>query len=209
MNSHGGRLTIAAMGAMLLFTVPASITSADHGVDSMYRNPGQDNCREGIPRQDVCRADNINHTWFLSPGYSADMLNASVSAMNSWGTTDVNTFRESSLSYLVTDVHFWPDPALQGTTTLGNVDCLKALDWLRCNAYNARIRPDVYTGGYNLAKAVICHEAGHTLGLLHGSDSVPQVSDQQAAMGCMRTDPLTGAMRFPGTHNLHQLNSAY
>lgn len=119
MNSHGGRLTIAAMGAMLLFTVPASITSADHGVDSMYRNPGQDNCREGIPRQDVCRADNINHTWFLSPGYSADMLNASVSAMNSWVRLMSTLFENRRFLTLLQTYTSGPIPHFRALRPLG------------------------------------------------------------------------------------------
>lgn len=205
-TSKGLSSTVAVA---LVLAVSSTAARGDHGVDNMYRNTGQPDCRQGTPRWDVCRADNTAHSWYLSSGYSNDMLNASISAMSGWGTSDINTVRETSLSYLETDVHFWSDSSLTGTNTLANTDCLRAMDWLRCNAYQVRTRPDVYTGDYNLAKAVVCHEAGHTLGLLHGSESVPQVSNQQAELGCMRTNPLTGDMRFPGSHNIQQLNSAY
>lgn len=133
--------------------------------------------------------------------------------MSDWGTTDVNTVRETTLSYLETDVHFWQDSALAGTNTLANTDCLVAASWLKCGAYQVRLRPDVFQGTYNLAKAVVCHETGHTLGLLHGADSIDgngeRVSNQSAALGCMRTAPLTGGMRFIGDHNIWEVNRIY
>lgn len=101
------------------------------------------------------------------------------------------------------------DNALTGTNTLANTDCLTAVNWLRCGAYQVRIRPDVYQGGYNLAKAVVCHETGHTIGLLHGSQTNPQVSNKNANLGCMRTEPLTGEMRFIGEHNLWEADRMY
>jgi hypothetical protein len=197
--------------ALVLLLGGSTAAQGDHGVDNMYKNTGQPDCRAGSPRQDVCRADNLSHSWFISSGYSTTMLDATISAMGGWGHTDIdmNTVRETSLSYLYTDIHFWSDTSLTGTNALGNTDCLTAIDWLRCGAYQVRIRPDIYTGGYDLAKAVVCHEAGHTLGLLHGSQSVPVTSNQSVELGCMRTAPLTGDMRFRGTHNIWQINSAY
>lgn len=165
----------------------------------------------GSPRQDVCRADNSAHTWYISTGYSSRMLDAAISAMNAWGhtDTDLSVYRDTTLSYLETDIHFWSDAALVGTDTLANTDCLAAVDWLRCKAYQVRVRPDVYTGGYNLAEAVVCHEAGHTLGLLHGLESSPVVSNQNVNLGCMRTEPLTGNMRSRGAHNVWEINRVY
>lgn len=195
--------------AIVVLVVSGALTARSDHVDSMYRNPGQPDCREGSPRQDVCRTDDTDYTWYLNSGYSADMLNAAISAMNGWGTTDVNVRRESSLSYLITEAHFWPDTSLSGTSTLGNTDCLVAVGRTRCGAYQVRIRPDVYSGGYNLAKALICHEAGHTLGLLHGGQANPGLSNQNATLGCMRTQPLTGDMRFPGPHNIAEINRSY
>jgi hypothetical protein len=210
MGSRPSKKLSAAIGIAALMLVGSSLPSgADHGIDNAFKNPGQPDCRQGSPRWDICRADNATHTWFLAGGYSSNFFNAAVSSMNDWGTTDINTVRETTLSYLETDVHFWQDSALAGTNTLANTDCLVAVDWLRCGAYQIRVRPDVYQGTYNLAKAVVCHETGHTLGLLHGADSNPQVSNQSTALGCMRTAPLTGDMRFIGDHNIWEANRIY
>lgn len=65
----------------------------------MYRNTGQPDCRAGTPRWDVCRADNITHTWFMAGGPSAAFRSGATSAMTVWGDyTDINTVQESSLS---------------------------------------------------------------------------------------------------------------
>ncbi|WP_162801962.1 hypothetical protein [Ornithinimicrobium murale] len=123
--------------------------------------------------------------------------------------TDINPVHDSTLSYLETDMHLWIDSSLPANTW-GNVDCLKAQDFLRCNSYNVRINSVLNnnTIGYNATKALVCHEAGHTVGLLHGNEAVPWRANDHAELGCMVT-PIDGDLRGLGDHNNHQINSAY
>lgn len=142
--------------------------------------------------------------------FSARLTNATESAMVSMGYyTDINTSKDSVLYYLDTDMHLWIDNSMP-SGVWGNVDCLSAADYLRCSAYNVRLHPALNndTIRYNATKALVCHEAGHTVGLMHGEDAVPVQDNDDIDLGCM-VSPIDGDLRTLGAHNNHQINSAY
>ncbi|WP_402372975.1 hypothetical protein [Isoptericola rhizosphaerae] len=50
---------------------------------------------------------------------------------------------------------------------------------------------DILPGNYQ--KKVICHESGHAVGLLHGSEASPKLSRGDDRLGCMQTPVPDGA----------------
>ncbi|MFI6288959.1 hypothetical protein ACIBCM_30155 [Streptomyces sp. NPDC051018] len=71
----------------------------------------------------------------------------------------------------------------------------------KCDQHYIRIEPSAYHEG------VVCHEAGHAVGLLHGEDAAPALNDSHPALGCMRK-PIGLGMTL-GANNRSQINSNY
>lgn len=204
---HGAAVGMAVIATLGMQHVAAPPAASHHGVDNMFKNSGDADC--GPSGSHVCRADNLTHTYYYQ-SFSSRLTNATESAMTSMGYyTDINVSKESSLSYLETDMYLWIDNSLPAGIW-GNVDCLSEVNYLRCRAYNVRIDPVLNDGtvGYNATKALVCHEVGHTVGLLHGVDAVPAQGNGDNDLGCMVT-PIEGALRTLGAHNNQQINAAY
>ncbi len=56
--------------------------------------------------------------------------------------------------------------------------------------------------------ALVCHETGHALGLMHGSESSPVTNNSSSKLGCLRT-PFDEEYRSLGPNNVTQLKDTY
>lgn len=63
-------------------------------------------------------------------------------------------------------------------------------------------------GGWYHRDGLVCHETGHAVGLTHGADANPRVSNQKMALRCMRT-PATHPDDKLGTNNQQNINQTY
>ncbi|MHC5260812.1 hypothetical protein ACYSUO_23260 [Streptomyces sp. UC4497] len=71
-----------------------------------------------------------------------------------------------------------------------------------CDQQYIRIRGNG-TYSYDMA----CHETGHAVGLTHGSDAYPAISDHNNALACMTTSPVeTWSL---GSSNTQNINAVY
>ena len=80
--------------------------------------------------------------------------------------------------------------------------------WTWCDAVAGSLQCDQHYAKfeYNPGRALACHETGHAVGLTHGSDADPHVSDEQSDFACMRTPVVDELL---GAHNASQINSTY
>ncbi|CCH73116.1 exported hypothetical protein [Nostocoides australiense Ben110] len=86
----------------------------------------------------------------------------------------------------ITDIIFQKSSVGFEGSTIGFTWCDDALDGYRCDQQYVRFKhdPNVFFPD----RALICHEAGHAVGLLHGNDSYPFTSNTSTSVnGCMVT----------------------
>lgn len=80
--------------------------------------------------------------------------------------------------------------------------CNNAATVLKCDqAYSAFRTNSLITDG------LACHETGHAVGLVHGSDASPRLSNTDPSLGCMMrpVDPTTGL----GRNNINEIDATY
>jgi hypothetical protein len=91
----------------------------------------------------------------------------------------------------------------RGTQSAGVAWCNDAVSATKCDQhYNA----------YNNATPfpeVVCHESGHAVGLTHGQEADPRVSNTDSALGCMQMPPPGTNTGQLGSHNRGQINGTY
>jgi hypothetical protein len=81
-------------------------------------------------------------------------------------------------------------------------DRVNGNDW-RCDQAYVRIEGH----GWYQNHGVTCHETGHAVGLVHGAEAAPKLSQQDSRLGCMVTN-----MQPPsslGTNNRQFINAVY
>lgn len=94
----------------------------------------------------------------------------------------------------------WQEGDVSGSAT-GRTWCDDPVGIRRCDQHYIRIEP----GHFN--RGLTCHEMGHAVGLTHGGDAYPSVSNQLASLACMRTPVSTTDVLGP--HNRDQINVNY
>jgi hypothetical protein len=97
--------------------------------------------------------------------------------------------------------------------TLGTARCMDPVNSLRCNQHRVRYDSDQACSSScsdNFLRSIACHESGHSVGLTHGDQASPTVSNLDADLGCLRT-PLRRSSPYYalGGHNAGQINGEY
>lgn len=161
----------------------------------------------------LCRADNNYHEYYFAGNTTYDFRVANQALVNLDNHTDFTTARVFDAEFVPgqTDLYITTWAAFTGTTTLGQAVCVTVATADICSAYHIRIRPDVSNDAdiqFARAKALICHESGHSIGLVHGQDADPGVSSTATSLECMKT-PLDPGSRILGEHNVDQINANY
>ena len=122
---------------------------------------------------------------------------------NVYGLIDLSVIRHKSPVYSggsETDIIFeyrtdMPDPYL------GFAWCDDAVNSTKCDqhyvAFDAATPPS----------STACHEAGHAIGLTHGSEASPSQNLTSSSLGCMKT-PTDGTATLPSSVT-DQINSTY
>ncbi|MGH3447251.1 MAG: hypothetical protein ACRDP4_06470 [Nocardioidaceae bacterium] len=78
----------------------------------------------------------------------------------------------------------------------------KAANWYGCDQQYVRIQ-----GGGYYKRGLACHETGHAVGLVHGKQATPPVSNQRKALRCMRKTPALHDKL--GKNNRQNINQTY
>ncbi|MEO3806028.1 hypothetical protein [Nonomuraea sp. B1E8] len=151
----------------------------------------------------VCQTDNTYWTIFRENTLeSIDKERVKTVLQEQFGPTDL-------------EVHFPSDPVWTGDNETdlifaeGDVPgdnegitwCDDPMQMYACDQHMVRIQSGHYTYG------LICHEAGHAVGLLHGQNAWPQVGNQHHQLGCMKKTPPYDAVL--GSVNKDNINGVY
>lgn len=78
--------------------------------------------------------------------------------------------------------------------------CNDAVSDFRCDQHYAAFRYSTPS------KEIVCHETGHTMGLTHGQQADPRISNTDSSLACMQTPVPTYVL---GGHNTNLINQTY
>ena len=179
--------------------------SANH-YDSMYPtgNAGW-TCSDGDRTDNFCQTDNATLTAFFGQSMSAGGESNTRATLNdSYTTTALNVSYPSTVvltGSAETDIVYRVDASQVPSGFIGWTYCDDAVSLYQCDQHYVyfEFQPSI---------TLACHETGHAVGLTHGDDASPQVSNTADSLHCMRT-PISYADRWVGQHNADQINATY
>lgn len=195
-------------------TRQASVTSGDSdhapaAFDNMY--PTQNLSRSCQFDVAPCRTETRLYDFYLHSSLPSTFKGGARSAMDNMDNTDMITYELTYAQMDPDEVDGYIIVTQLGNTLAGRASCARA-DPNRpsvCRSYRLYIDDVASTSDWAYAKALTCHESGHSIGLTHGDSAYPAVSRTHPDLACMRT-PATREERYidRGTQD-DQINATY
>lgn len=156
----------------------------------------------------IKQTDNSNVSYYMDSNGAFELEQEDKQIVNSmldlrYRPTDLAFSYDSSPTFSgsgETDT-IWQEGAVSGSAE-GRTWCDDPVGEFRCDQHYIRIE-----GGGSYTLSLTCHEMGHAVGLTHGSDAAPSVSDTNSNLHCMKTP--TGGTSTLGAHNRNQINAVY
>jgi len=172
-------------------------------VDSMMPTANyHPSCIDGNPGDPFCQTDNADLTvWREGSLTSTGKANIASVLNNEFAPTDLVVIFASTPSYsgsAETDI-IYQQGSVPGTD-IGLTWCNDAVTSTKCDQHYNRF--DSASPG----TAIACHETGHAVGLTHGQQASPQLSNEDTSLQCMRKSAPTSNL---GTHNTGMINVTY
>lgn len=163
-------------------------------------------CSSGDPGEGYCQTDNADLTYYMQSSLSSTEDGNVYYTMARFSLTTLNTSYDSSPSYSggsETDIIFQ-----KGTYGIGSGDdavawCEDSVSSLKCDQHYVRGLTTT-----TLHRGLTCHESGHSVGLTHGQQASPQISDQNESLGCLQKSTSSSDSEL-GDHNSDEINSTY
>lgn len=186
------------MGYVLL----APAAAAHHGPDSIYKTVNMPmNCSTSI----FCHTDNTAMTYFSESSLNATAKGNITTVLNDkYHPTDLNVSVESPPSYTggaETDVIYQVNASAVPWYAQAYAWCDDPIDSVKCDQHYVAFK----SNDIAINNAIACHETGHTVGLTHGAQAYPTMSETDSNLGCMGTPaPYT----LP-VHQTSQINAIY
>lgn len=180
----------------------APLASATH-VDNMYFTVNAFwTCSDG---SSFCQTDNAGLTWhdeasitITGHAYLNNVLETQ------FEPTDLSVGYTSTPSYsgsAETDVIFRQGTLPDGT--LGQATCNDSVSDEKCDQQYVTFSVSTPTS------TVICHEAGHGVGLTHGQQANPTRSNGDDSLGCMQYPDSQVLIAELGSHNVAMINATF
>lgn len=198
------------LGRYLALTVLVSSVAVVHGTGAAYANH-YDSIFPAFTNpcpvdRGVCQADGRDH--YVYVGFLGPQFQAGVTATlnGSYNTTHL-VVHYSNPPTGDTDViyHYGDVPGPDDAVTR----CLSPIDNFRCNQFDVTFDANTLCPcSADFIRAIACHETGHTVGLLHGDNAIPTVSNLTGSLMCMRKPVYDGDYPL-GSHNADQIDSVY
>lgn len=225
--SMSTRRTVAILAILAGVGVGAAESAAADHADTMFTNSRtSQTCWKGyVQNSTPCRADNSTHTVFFRSTVPSNVVSATSDSLTDsyHAGTDLSVIFHNSgtVSYsggAETDVIYGGTSQNLPPGVNGWMYCDDPIEtWYgaatkRCDqAYVIFNRNTTSSFSFSQAKSVGCHETGHTVGLLHGSDADPfGLSDGDSSLACMRTQvPNASLNPYMKAHNVHEVDRTY
>ncbi|MFJ9109914.1 hypothetical protein [Streptomyces sp. NPDC102283] len=207
-GSLGRRAAVPAVGlaALLVATGVAWAAATDNMVPTNNYNKG---CYTGSADSGVvCQTDNAQVTYYMDSGGSNALENVDKNIVqkmmsSQYAPTDLSISYDSTPTWSgssETDIYY-AEATVPGSIN-GTTWCNDTASTYRCDQTYIRIE-----GGGFYTPGLSCHETGHAVGLLHGSNASPKLSKTNKALGCMRT-PVNYSEPL-GSSNKENINGLY
>lgn len=195
-------LRLAILISILIVSLP-TVAHAHHGVDNMVPTRNYiGSCGTGSPSSGFCQTDNATLTVYRESSLSSTGRTNIAAALNDeYAPTDLSVSFVSTPSYsgsAETDI-IYQQGTVSGTAD-GIAWCNDAVSSTKCDQHYNRF------DSASPSKALACHETGHAVGLTHGADAYPALSQGDNSLGCMTTPVETSDL---GTHNTSMINATY
>jgi hypothetical protein len=191
-------LALATVGALGAGTA-AFATHVDNMFKTANYNP---DCRDGSLGDPFCQTDNATLTVFRQSSLSSTgRSNIAAALNNEYAPTDLSVSFPSTPSYsgsAETDI-IYQQGTVSGTAD-GIAWCNDAVSSTKCDQHYNRF------DSTSPSRALACHETGHAVGLTHGQQASPQLSNGDNSLGCMTTPVETSDL---GSHNTNMINATY
>lgn len=195
--------TAAVFALVLGLLIGGAPVVLAHHIDSMFPTPFTSaSCSGGGMGTTFCQTDNATLTvWRESSLTFAGRTNISLTLNDGFFASDLTPTYVTTPSYTggsETDIIY------QQSSAVGS--CC-GVTW--CNDVSSSTKCDqhyVAFGSNTPSVSLACHETGHAVGLTHGQNSNPQISNTSSVLQCMTTPvgytPL-------GVHNTGAINATY
>lgn len=182
------------------------VAVASH-VDSMFKTGNFDtDCFDGTlagPRQ-LCQTDNSALTVWRENSLTLD-------GRRNIGQMLDDQFRPSDLSVT------FEAPVFSGLSETDIIYVrrdvpadLAGLTWCNDAIFDTSCDQHYVAFQFDTPSPVLaCHESGHGVGLTHGNDASPKVSDSDESLGCMQRPLPFGNDGRLGTHNRELIDATY
>lgn len=154
-----------------------------------------------------CQTDNTTlAVWVGSTTLSDADENAIRATLDqSYTTTDLNVQYHSSpvtTGTAETDIMYGKGSGVP-SGNIGWTWCDDSVSSTTCDQHYVR-----WTTATAVNQPTACHETGHSVGLTHGANASPAISNTSASLNCMQR-PSSGGGSFLGSHNAAQINATY
>lgn len=151
-----------------------------------------------------CQTDNSTLTYFSQGSLSAYSRTQISSVLNNqFDPTDLNVSYENPPVYTggaETDIIYLLETLPLGVA--GWTRCDDPIDSVKCDQHYVSFASDFW------AQHITCHESGHAVGLTHGAQASPSISNTDPSLACMKTADNYNSNGL-GTHNIGQINGTY
>lgn len=203
-----------AGAAVAILTVTGSTEALAAGVDNMVPTANLTIACFNETLNDLagglCQTDNAAVTVYMQSSVSTNMRSRIRDALdNSFGATAA-----LSVSYPSTPVYtgsgetdiIYQQGSIPYSGTVGITWCNDAVDssLIKCDQSYIRFTTDT---AYE-HRALTCHETGHAVGLTHGDDASPAISNTNPVLGCMVTPFDVNAYTL-GANNVQEIDNTY
>lgn len=202
------RILMATLIGFSVFCLNAGTAMASAGpFDNMYPTANADwSCLDSEPNGHFCRTDNATVTVWLQGSLTSSAKTVIKGRLSSViSPTDLAVSYPSEPSYsgsAETDIVYQQSGSGMSGTTIGLTWCDDAAGTYTCDQQYVRFRYD------SIDSELACHETGHAVGLTHGRNADPQVSNTNSSLGCMET-PDSGNRTTLGSWQTTEINDTY
>lgn len=212
-----GKWRIAIVSIALFAGLFLTVTASGGNFDNMYPTStwglgSGETCYDGgsssVVTDNVCRTDNSTLTYWVDDSSPNDISSTGETRIfdimfNEFDPTDLLVVEEFTPSYSggsETDIIFQERAAQLSGIANGVTWCDDAVSSEKCDQHYTVFDTDIPS------EYIICHEAGHAVGLLHGEDAYPVQLNNLSTLGCLVV-PVD--QKVLGAHNEGEINAAY